>query len=356
MLAEYDACVGLYTDFGPKAEALAKDVLAAHNFRPHSVAHRVKERSSMERKLNSRDKPYGSLSEVTDLLGVRVITHFPDEVDTFAAVLLPEFDVLEIVDRRQADDPRQFGYASLHCIVRLDSGRRTHLEYRRFADCVLELQIRSILQHAWAEIEHDLGYKTSRGIPRELRRRFSRLSGLLELADEEFRSIRDASRAHAQRVEVAVTEEPGETSIDQDSLISFLRTSPTIAELDAAIGERLEVPVDELDDDYAGALAEPADVAGFETIGELESALDQHKELLRAFSGAWLAEDPLQQRHESIPWGISLFHLFYLVAAEKGPDALVDYCRNAGWMPEERAEEWAPEVYDAIGRILGRDP
>ena len=288
---------------------------------------------------------------MTDLLGVRVITYFPDEVDTFANALMPEFEVVEVVDRRQAEDPRQFGYASLHCTVRLDPARRTHLEYRRFADCVLELQIRSILQHAWAEIEHDLGYKTSKGVPRELRRRFSRLAGLLELADEEFRSIRDASRAHAQRVERAVTEEPAETPIDQDSLLSFLRTNPRIAELDAAIADTLEMPaLGDLGDDYAGSLAELAYAAGFETIGDLETALDQNKEALRAFSGAWLAEEPFGTR-EVIPRGVSLFHLFYLVAAERGLDAFLDYCRASA----PNADEWGLAVYEAIVRILGRE-
>jgi putative GTP pyrophosphokinase len=351
MLVEYDRCVGLYAQFGPKAETLIRDVLAAHQLRPHSVTHRVKERLSMERKLNRPDKHYPMLTEVTDLLGVRVITHFPDDVDNFASVLLPEFELLETVDRRETDDPRQFGYASLHCVVRLDPARRSQLEYQRFADCVLELQIRSILQHAWAEIEHDLGYKTSRAIPRELRRRFSRLSGLLELADDEFRAIRDASKAYAQRVEQGVGGTPSETALDQDSIAHFIRTNHRIRELDESLADTLKMPIDEGEDHYAGSLSESAAAAGFRTIGEIEAQLESHSDTLRKFSSDWLAEDDAEEALDEIPRGISLFHLFYLVSAERGDDQLRTYIHAAGFSDPD---EWAEEVREAIGRILGR--
>lgn len=354
MLAEYDGCVGLFSEFGPKAESLVKDILAAHSLRAHTVTHRIKERLSMERKLSRPDKQYSALGDVTDLLGVRVITYFPDEVDTFAEVLLPEFDVVETVDRRQADDPSQFGYASLHCVVRLNSGRRTHLEYRRFADCVLELQIRSILQHAWAEIEHDLGYKTSRtgnrAAPRDLRRRFSRLSGLLELADDEFRAIRDASKEHVRRIEQAVTATPNETPVDRDSIVSFVRTSKTLDELDSALAEALAVPVAEHDDDYAASLAHLVVAAGLHTIGEIEASLEAHVEPLRRFSSAWLAEaeeDGLG--HGEIPRGISLFHLLYLIAWEAGEDQMLAYVRSTA---TSNPDDWAAEVSEALTRIL----
>ena len=59
-------------------------------------------------------------------------------------------------------------------------------ENKAFEGLKCEIQIRSVLQHAWAEIEHDLGYKSELTIPKEVRRSFSRLAGLLELGDKEF--------------------------------------------------------------------------------------------------------------------------------------------------------------------------
>jgi hypothetical protein len=64
-------------------------------------------------------------------------------------------------------------------------------KYKKFKNCKIEIQIRSILQHAWAEIEHDLGYKSQTATPYDARRGFSRLAGLLEITDIEFRKLRD---------------------------------------------------------------------------------------------------------------------------------------------------------------------
>jgi hypothetical protein len=59
-------------------------------------------------------------------------------------------------------------------------------EYKPFKGLLFEIQIRTVLQHAWAEIDHDRGYKFSGVLPRDLRRRLNLLAGQLELADKEF--------------------------------------------------------------------------------------------------------------------------------------------------------------------------
>ena len=56
--------------------------------------------------------------------------------------------------------------------------------------------MRTVLQHAWAEFEHDIRYKGT--VPeehaRDFDRRFTLAAGLLELADQEFTTIRDRLR------------------------------------------------------------------------------------------------------------------------------------------------------------------
>jgi ppGpp synthetase/RelA/SpoT-type nucleotidyltranferase len=71
------------------------------------------------------------------------------------------------------------------------------------------------LQHAWAEIEHDLGYKTALGVPRNVRRQFSRLAGLLEIADTEFASIRDRLSSYERDLPGLIEQSPDEVLLDK---------------------------------------------------------------------------------------------------------------------------------------------
>ena len=64
-----------------------------------------------------------------------------------------------------------------------------------------EIQVSTILQDAWAEIEHDIVYKSPEDIPFRLRRRFACLAGLLEIADREFESLRQDEMVVRQAVQ-----------------------------------------------------------------------------------------------------------------------------------------------------------
>ena len=107
---------------------------------------------------------YKSIDDITDLVGLRVITFYTNEVDKVAAIAKRLFDVdwQESVDKRKLHQLDAFGYNSLHYICRMKEGGP------RF-----ELQMRTALQHVWSTIEHDTGYKGSVKIPREYKRQFS---------------------------------------------------------------------------------------------------------------------------------------------------------------------------------------
>jgi hypothetical protein len=109
-------------------------------------------------------------------------------------------------------------------------------EYKPFKGLLFEIQIRTVLQHAWAEIDHDRGYKFSGVLPRDLRRRLNLLAGQLELADKEFsRLALDVDRHSA---EVQRKKESGDLDIELSSasLDDFLsslakkRSLPPMAE------------------------------------------------------------------------------------------------------------------------------
>ena len=118
-----------------------------------------------------------------------------------------EFQVVERSDKgAELIEEDKFGYQSIHYLVKLTSDRARLPECDPFADAVTEIQVRTILQHAWAEIEHDIQYKSASVIPVEIRRRFMSLAGMLEIADREFQAIQDADRTLTEQARTRVKE------------------------------------------------------------------------------------------------------------------------------------------------------
>ena len=134
------------------------------------------------------------LTQITDQVGVRVITYVHSDVAAVADLLADQVVVHDDRDMGQetASEGR-WGYASRHLLVGLDAGREGQPAYVALAARRAQVQIRTVLQHAWAEFEHDIRYKGD--VPDEhapdLDRRFTLAAGLLELADREFATIRD---------------------------------------------------------------------------------------------------------------------------------------------------------------------
>ena len=126
------------------------------------------------------------LAEITDQVGLRVITFLRDDVTTVANLLGEEMQLLDDRDMGQETAREgRWGYASRHLLVAVEGEQQP-----------ASIQVRTVLQHAWAEFEHDIRYKGS--IPEEdapdLDRRFTLAAGLLELADREFSAIRERLR------------------------------------------------------------------------------------------------------------------------------------------------------------------
>lgn len=134
------------------------------------------------------------LHEITDQIGIRVITYVHSDVQAVADLMRDQVIVLDDRDMgRETASEGRWGYASRHLLVGLDPAREGRAEFEVLRGRQAQIQIRTVLQHAWAEFEHDIRYKGT--IPDEyvpdLDRRFTLAAGLLELADREFSTIRD---------------------------------------------------------------------------------------------------------------------------------------------------------------------
>ena len=209
----------------PELEKLKEQVLATlrealdrNGLIVTAVEARLKTEESLAGKLALKGGKYATLDEVTDLVGARIITFYTDDVDRIAAMTeqLFEVDWNNSVDKRMLHQLDSFGYNSLHYICRVPG---YHFRF--------ELQLRTTLQHAWAAINHDTGYKSGIEIPRMYMRRMNRLAGLLELADDEFSRIRSEITDYRRRVHQLVQNgKLDDVLLDGDTFRSYLQAEP----------------------------------------------------------------------------------------------------------------------------------
>ncbi|MGV8910080.1 MAG: DUF429 domain-containing protein [Propionicimonas sp.] len=163
------------------------------------------------------------LRDITDQIGARVITYVTSDVAAVADVVKDQLGVVRDVDLGQATASEgRFGYVSRHLQVALDPVWLGALPADLVRVPSAQIQIRTVLQHAWAEFEHDIRYKGTipESLAPDLNRRFTLAAGLLELADREFEVIRDRMRERmAEGAPVADTDDP---RIDNQELAAFL--------------------------------------------------------------------------------------------------------------------------------------
>lgn len=212
---------GTYRLLAEKTNELLYSIFKAKGIVPHSITFREKEPGSLKKKVLRETKNYEDpLCEITDLAGVRVITYFPSDVDKISSIIEAEFavDPKRSVDKRKNLDPSAFGYASVHLVVDFLPRRLELPEYSLFGGKKCEIQVRTILQHSWAEIEHNIVYKSSEDIPFELRRRFASLASLLEMADREFESLRRDEITVRKGIESRIKKENINIPVNLDSL------------------------------------------------------------------------------------------------------------------------------------------
>lgn len=190
-LYEYSQELAALQDTARLAEGLIKSIIKPAHLEIHQVAARAKGQDSMRLKL--RRKRYDDPErDVTDKIGVRVITYYTDDVDRVTELLKLEFqiDKARSEDKRTVLETSAFGYRSVHLIARLKGTRLSSPEYIGLRGRWFEIQVRSLLEHAWAEIEHEVKYKPRVDYPGDVTRRFARIAGVLEFLDSEFLELR----------------------------------------------------------------------------------------------------------------------------------------------------------------------
>ncbi len=243
------------TEFSEAIEHVLDDAGVVYD----RVATRVKGWPSLKKKAKKRDADGAPTypdpwNDIHDLVGARVTVFNSTVIPQAIDILGRSFTVLRSVDK--AAETRisgSFGYGSHHLVLQVNDSLEELAEYEGFT---FEVQIRTVLQHAWAEFEHDIRYKQGPKPPTpQVDRLFTLAAGLIELADQKFDDIAalmEVGPAPQDSVEINAETLPGVLAVllgdafprSRSEHIRFLaelleaNNIDTLAKLEALLNER----------------------------------------------------------------------------------------------------------------------
>ena len=277
ILDEYHANFPVYEKLSALALERLRQCLDKNHLHVAGLESRIKAEESLTNKLELKGYKYHTINDITDIVGVRVITFFSDEVDVISALVeqLFEVDWENSVDKRKTLEIDRFGYMSLHYICRIPESMYKDPEMPQLNQIRFELQMRSTLQHMWANMYHDMGYKSDVEIPAEYQRNMNRLAGMLELADEQFCRIRREINDYRRNVQSLVASGNfDEVPLNGDTFRSYLTLKPYrhLAEKIAGINQA-ELYEDNLLPYYSVLLH-----MGMKTIGDIERMRNEYSD------------------------------------------------------------------------------
>lgn len=174
-------------------EALMEGLfLEDENYPCHSIESRPKSLSSVREKIQRKGYENPD-EELVDLIGLRIIMYYDSHVDYVVGVLGRELSVVaeHTEDKRSAGVEKPDGYRSYHVVARLDDKRAALPEWRDFPNRLFEIQVRSILAHAWAAIDHSMEYKRAGKITPASKALLRTIATNLREADKQFNELRD---------------------------------------------------------------------------------------------------------------------------------------------------------------------
>ena len=276
ILEDYRKQRDAFVKLGDTVHSMLADIVKDLGLTVLAVEHRVKEEKSLAGKLERKGDGYNTLEDITDILGCRVVCFLSDEIDQIGKKVEESF----VVDWEHSSDKRAliqedaFGYLSLHYICSLPSGDKWPDEIcgKKF-----EIQIRTILQHAWSVIHHDIGYKSDFGVPRDIKRQFARLAGLLELADDEFVRARDNMVGYTEDIrQRIITDDADDVAINMISLNQYVHHNKKMQGVIREIADIAGAEISIIDpESYIPQLA----FLGITKLGDIENMIKENYDL-----------------------------------------------------------------------------
>ena len=325
LMEQYRERLPLYQRLAELAAEAVRKALKEQHVAVTVMEHRVKAENSLAGKLELKGAKYHTLDDVTDIVGMRIVTFYSADVDKVAAIINDLFvvDWNNSVDKRKLHRLDSFGYNSLHYICRLKAPEAPPSSPEgdtidpvlttneaplgavggAFGGSTLyslpfEIQMRTALQHVWSTLDHDTAYKDGGvKIPNEYRRQFNRLAGMLELIDEEFSRLRNVLTDYRrQMLALEASGQLDEVDLNSDTFRRYLDMHPfaRLNERIAAINQAELYPVPLMP--FLRVLQK----LGFETIGDVNRLIDEHSDDAYRLAVAQLGATDLDILSENI--------------------------------------------------------
>lgn len=186
--AEYDSKQKLFERIEDAAKFILSQAISRCGLKIHSLPSRIKSFDSFNDKMK-RKKIKNPFEEIHDIIGLRIICLFLDDIQGLSDIIKKAFDVIKEDNILKDAEPHFFGYLGRQFKVKFkDKGSIP--DYHKVKDVTFEIQVRTIAQDAWASISHHLDYKHEYGIPNRLERDFYALNGLFYVADTHFEMLK----------------------------------------------------------------------------------------------------------------------------------------------------------------------
>ncbi len=235
---------------------------------------RVKPWSSIEEKVFRKSLDIKSITQLTDLVGIRAIFLFQRDLLIAENLLTSTFNVVSAEDTGLRLAEAQFGYQSRHYIVQLPSDWLTIPSFSELSGLQAEIQVRTLAQHIWAAVSHKLQYKQERNVPPPIRRTMYRVSALLETVDLEFQRVLDERQHYEKEIVTLESTEP----LNVDLVKSIL-------------SELLPADNEQQPENYSALLAELL-LSGIKTAGDLRELIQQNLEAILHEDATMVAKNP----------------------------------------------------------------
>jgi ppGpp synthetase/RelA/SpoT-type nucleotidyltranferase len=260
---EFERRKGSFSSLEEEVRFILDGALKKNKIKTHSMPTRVKELASFLDKVNRKESAQ-PFDDIRDIVGMRVICLFLSDIPRVGQVIRECFDVLSEDDKIEGAEVSSFGYMSFHFTAQMKKEYKGP-RYDSIIGMPFEIQVRTILMDAWANVSHYLTYKRDVDVPRNLKRDFYALSGLFYIADSHFELFFKSSKeskaqtmvdvASATKMQLALQE------LNLDTLTAYLR---------ARLPNRVQS-----DSESVSALVNQLSEAGYRTIGQIDELLDK---------------------------------------------------------------------------------